>query len=104
MPPSRKILSLRWMARSIASLRSVASHVRDNGALARQERYKRNPMAAEPKSKAPAEMDDLRSFILNLDDSESELVTVPGWQGVQLLVKALTAAQRADFLKHCSTQ
>ena len=41
---------------------------------------------------------NLREHILNVPDLEEEQVKVPGW-GVTILVRALTGAERARFMK-----
>ena len=41
---------------------------------------------------------NLREHILNVPDLEEEQVEVPGW-GVTILVRALTGAERARFIK-----
>lgn len=60
--------------------------------------------ADEKGTDSPQEITDLRSYVLSYDDSESELVPVPGWGDAKFLVKGLSALERADFLKRCSTQ
>lgn len=55
-------------------------------------------MATEPKTVAAKKIANLREHILNKSDLEEELVHVPGWD-CDLLVRALTGAQRAKFQK-----
>lgn len=57
-------------------------------------------MAAELKAKKIA---NLREHILQVSDLEEELVHVPGWD-CDLLVRALTGAQRAKFQKQLVAQ
>ncbi len=42
---------------------------------------------------------ELRQQILDYDDLESEMVEVPQWGGVKLLVKGMNGRARARFLK-----
>ena len=43
-------------------------------------------------------MSTLSDQIFAIDDIESELVTVPQWGGITLLVKAMTAAARSQMI------
>ena len=58
-------------------------------------------MAAEPKAKT--RIANLREHILNQPDLEEELVHVPGWD-CDILVRALTGAQRAKFQRQLVAQ
>ena len=44
-------------------------------------------------------MSDLRSQILNVDDSQVEQVTVPEWGGVTLEIRGLSGKQRAGYFE-----
>lgn len=44
-------------------------------------------------------MSDLRSQILNADDSQVETVTVPEWAGVTLEMRGLTGKERARYME-----
>ena len=58
-------------------------------------------MATEPKAKT--RIANLREHILNQPDLEEELVHVPGWD-CDILVRALTGAQRAKFQRQLVAQ
>ena len=45
---------------------------------------------------------ELRSKVLESDDIEEEIITIPQW-GIDLLVKGMSGSDRAKFLKRSST-
>lgn len=60
-------------------------------------------MATEPTAKqAKHDIADLRAHILNAPDLEEETVYVPGWD-CDILVRALTGAERAKFTKQATS-
>lgn len=56
-------------------------------------------MTTESKKSTAA---DLKKAIFDYDDIPSEVVAVPEWGDVKILVKGMTGAARANFLKRAS--